>query len=177
MNQTSAENLKTKKASESRVETTYLMMPHHANPAGNIYGGSILSMADAVAYMCAARHSGPGCVTVSVDQVDFRKPILIGEALTFKASVNYVGRTSMEVASALNLRISKQAKDSTPIPAISPWSALMKTTSRPPPPRFCAKPKKRKDDLPKAASAASTLKNFQRKENSSKYKIRPQTND
>ncbi len=97
MNQTSAETLKPKKASESRVETTYLMMPHHANPAGNIYGGSILSMADAVAYMCAARHSGPGCVTVSVDQVDFRKPILIGEALTFKASVNYVGRTSMEV--------------------------------------------------------------------------------
>ncbi len=79
------------------METTYLMMPHHANPAGKIYGGTILSMADAVAYMCAARHSTPNCVTVSVDQVDFREPINIGEVVTFKAAVNYVGRTSMEI--------------------------------------------------------------------------------
>lgn len=97
MNSTTSEIPAPKKVSESRIETTYLMMPHHANPAGNIYGGSILSMADAVAYMCAARHSGPGCVTVSVDQVDFRKPIRIGETLTFKASINFIGRTSMEV--------------------------------------------------------------------------------
>jgi acyl-CoA hydrolase len=97
MSNNSPEIPKPKKVSDSRIETTHLMMPHHANPAGNIYGGTILSMADAVAYMCAARHSGPGCVTVSVDQVDFRKPILIGETLTLKASINYVGRTSMEV--------------------------------------------------------------------------------
>ena len=47
--------------------------------------------------MCAARHAGPRCVTVSVDQVDFREPIRIGELVTFKASINYVGRTSMEI--------------------------------------------------------------------------------
>ncbi len=82
---------------DSQTETTYLMMPQHANPAGKIYGGTILSMADAVAYMCAARHSTPNCVTVSVDQVDFREPINIGEVVTFKAAVNYVGRTSMEI--------------------------------------------------------------------------------
>lgn len=86
-----------KKVSESSIETSYLMMPQHANPAGKIYGGTILSMADAVAYMCAARHSTPNCVTVAVDQVDFREPIHIGEVVTFKASVNYVGRTSMEI--------------------------------------------------------------------------------
>ncbi|MSR78120.1 MAG: acyl-CoA thioesterase [Candidatus Omnitrophica bacterium] len=86
-----------KKVSESRTETSYLMMPQHANPAGKIYGGTILSMADAVAYMCAARHSTPNCVTVALDQVDFREPINIGEAVTFKASVNYVGHTSMEI--------------------------------------------------------------------------------
>lgn len=79
------------------METSHLMMPHHANPAGKIYGGTILSMADAVAYMCAARHSTPSCVTVSVDQVDFREPINIGEVVTFRAAVNYVGRTSMEI--------------------------------------------------------------------------------
>lgn len=86
-----------KKVSESKIETSHLMMPQHANPAGKIYGGTILAMADAVAYMCAARHATPNCVTVSVDQVDFRLPINIGEVVTFKASVNYVGRSSMEV--------------------------------------------------------------------------------
>lgn len=88
---------KARKVSESRIETSHLMMPQHANPAGKIYGGTILGMADAVAYMCAARHSTPNCVTVSVDQVDFREPINIGEVVTFKAAVNYVGRTSMEI--------------------------------------------------------------------------------
>ena len=88
---------KGKKVSDSQIETSHLMMPHHANPAGKIYGGTILSMADAVAYMCAARHSTPNCVTVSVDQVDFREPINIGEVVTFRAAVNYVGRTSMEI--------------------------------------------------------------------------------
>ncbi len=62
-----------------------------------MYGGAILSIADSAAYVCAARHAGPRCVTVSVDQVDFREPIRIGELVTFKASINYVGRTSMEI--------------------------------------------------------------------------------
>lgn len=73
------------------------MMPQHANIAGTVYGGAILSIADSAAYVCAARHAGPRCVTVSVDQVDFREPIRIGELVTFRASVNYVGKTSMEV--------------------------------------------------------------------------------
>lgn len=86
-----------KKVSESRTEMSQLMMPHHANIAGTVYGGVLLSIADSVAYVCAARHAGPNCVTVSVDQVDFREPIRIGELVTLKASVNYVGRTSMEI--------------------------------------------------------------------------------
>ncbi|MBI4000065.1 MAG: acyl-CoA thioesterase [Candidatus Omnitrophica bacterium] len=84
-----------------------LMMPQHANIAGTVYGGAILSIADSAAYVCAARHAGPHCVTVSVDQVDFREPIRIGELVTFKASINYVGRTSMEIGiriEAENLR-------------------------------------------------------------------------
>jgi len=89
--------MEAKKVSSSQTETSYLMMPQHANPGGNIYGGAILSMADAVAYICAARHATPSVVTVSVDQVDFRTPIRIGDVVTFKASVNYVGRTSMEI--------------------------------------------------------------------------------
>ncbi len=86
-----------KPVSASKTEMSQLMMPHQANTAGFVHGGVILSIADNVAYVCAARHAGPRCVTVSVDRVDFREPIHIGEVVTFQASVNYVGRTSMEV--------------------------------------------------------------------------------
>ncbi len=86
-----------KTVKDSKTEMSQLMLPAHANFAGVVYGGTILSVADSVAYVCAARHAGPNCVTVSVDRVDFREPIKIGELVTFQASVNYAGRTSMEV--------------------------------------------------------------------------------
>ena len=86
-----------KKVSDSKTEMSQLMLPQHINMAGTVYGGAILSIADSVAYVCAARHAGPSCVTVSVDRVDFREPIKIGELVTFLASVNYVGRSSMEI--------------------------------------------------------------------------------
>jgi acyl-CoA hydrolase len=76
---------------------TELMMPHMANLLGNVFGGVILSLVDRVAAVAAIRHAGGPCVTVSVDQVDFKEPIHVGELVVAKASVNYVGRTSMEV--------------------------------------------------------------------------------
>ena len=82
---------------ESKTEMSQLMLPQHANMNGTAYGGSILSIADSVAYVCAARHAGPNCVTVSVDRVNFKEPIRIGELVTFLASINYVGKTSMEI--------------------------------------------------------------------------------
>ena len=86
-----------KKVSASRTEMSQLMLPQHANMGGTVYGGTILSIADGVAYVCAARHAGPNCVTVSVDRVDFREPIKIGELVTFLASVNFTGRSSMQI--------------------------------------------------------------------------------
>jgi len=74
-----------------------LMMPHHANNLGNVFGGVILSLVDRVAAVAAIRHARRPCVTVSVDRVDFLQPILLGELVTARASVNYAGRTSMEV--------------------------------------------------------------------------------
>lgn len=74
-----------------------LMLPTDANTAGYVHGGTILKIADTVAYVCASRHAGNYCVTASVDRVDFREPIKIGELVTFKASVVFVGRTSMQV--------------------------------------------------------------------------------
>lgn len=78
-------------------ETSMLMMPHHENVLGHVFGGIVLSMVDTTAAVSAMRHARTPCVTVSVDRVDFREPIHIGELLTMKASVNYVGTTSMEV--------------------------------------------------------------------------------
>ena len=74
-----------------------LMMPNHANNMGNVFGGVILSLVDRAAAVAATRHARKPCVTVSVDQVDFREPIFLGELVTARASVNYTGRTSMEV--------------------------------------------------------------------------------
>lgn len=74
-----------------------LMTPDMANFIGNVHGGDLLKMLDQVAYACASRYSGSYVVTLSVDQVMFREPIYVGELVTFAASINYVGRTSMEV--------------------------------------------------------------------------------
>jgi acyl-CoA hydrolase len=82
---------------ESRHESSEMMMPQHANNLGHVFGGVILSLLDRVAAVSAIRHARQNCVTVSVDRVDFREPIRLGDLVVLKASVNYVGRTSMEV--------------------------------------------------------------------------------
>lgn len=74
-----------------------LMMPHHVNNLGNVFGGVVLSMMDRAAAVTAMRHAGQPAVTVSIDRVDFREPIYAGELVTCQAQVNFVGRTSMEV--------------------------------------------------------------------------------
>ncbi|NLJ12153.1 acyl-CoA thioesterase [Denitrificimonas caeni] len=76
---------------------TVLMTPDNANFSGNVHGGTLLKYLDEVAYACASRYAGSYVVTLSVDQVAFRQPIHVGELVTFLASVNYTGRTSMEV--------------------------------------------------------------------------------
>jgi acyl-CoA hydrolase len=73
------------------------MMPEHANNMGHVFGGVILSMMDKAAAIAAFRHSRASVVTASIDRVDFREPIHPGDLVVMKASVNYAGRTSMEV--------------------------------------------------------------------------------
>jgi acyl-CoA hydrolase len=86
-----------KPVSGSRHETSELMMPHHANNLGHVFGGVMLSMMDKTAAVAAFRHCRMNVVTASIDRVDFREPILVGDLVVMQASVNYVGRTSMEV--------------------------------------------------------------------------------
>jgi len=80
-----------------QLTMTVLMTPDTANFSGNVHGGTILKLLDQVAYACAARYSGSYVVTLSVDQVMFREPIMVGELVTFLASVNYTGTSSMEI--------------------------------------------------------------------------------
>ena len=80
-----------------QLTMTVLMTPDMANFTGNVHGGSILKLLDQVAYACASRYAGRYVVTLSVDQVTFRQPIHVGELVTFLASVNHTGTTSMEV--------------------------------------------------------------------------------
>jgi acyl-CoA hydrolase len=83
--------------SETQHETAQIMMPQHANVLGHVFGGVVLSMMDTTAAVSAIRHARLSCVTVSVDRVDFREPIHVGDLVIMKSSVNFVGRTSMEI--------------------------------------------------------------------------------
>src|SRR3990167_8642305 len=79
------------------IVVSEVMSPEKANFAGNIHGGHLLLLLDRVAYACAAQYAGSYVVTVSVDQVIFKEPIHVCELVTCYASVNYVGRSSMEI--------------------------------------------------------------------------------
>ncbi len=91
------EKIPAKPVAFSRTTITELMIPAYANFGGKIHGGIILSLMDKAAYACAAKHAGGYCVTVSVDNVEFREPINVGELVSLYASVNYVGRSSLVV--------------------------------------------------------------------------------
>jgi acyl-CoA hydrolase len=87
----------TKRVRESQHETSELMMPEHSNNMGHVFGGVILAMMDKCAAISGFRHSRAGVVTVSIDRVDFREPIHLGDLVVMKSSVNFVGKSSMEV--------------------------------------------------------------------------------
>ncbi|MDI9644816.1 MAG: acyl-CoA thioesterase [Candidatus Verstraetearchaeota archaeon] len=86
-----------KKVSESALVSTRWMFPSDANPAGNVFGGAIVKYIDEIAAAVAMRHARRNVVIASMDRMDFHAPVKIGDLITLKASVNYVGRTSMEV--------------------------------------------------------------------------------
>jgi acyl-CoA hydrolase len=86
-----------KTVSESAVEMRFLVMPNDTNPQNSIFGGVVMSWIDMAAAMCAERHSNRPVVTVHVDDISFKAPMKIGDHALIKASINYVGKTSMLV--------------------------------------------------------------------------------
>lgn len=103
--------MKQEKQDSTTLIMSEVMTPEKANFAGNIHGGHLLNLLDKVGYACAARYSGQYVVTLSVDQVFFKEPIHVSELVTCYASINYVGRSSMEIGIkvvAENLRTQQQ---------------------------------------------------------------------
>lgn len=86
-----------KKPEDSEIILTELMLPSHSNFSGKIHGGFILSLMDKAAFASASKFSGQYCVTASVNRVDFLNSIKVGELVTMRAKVNYVGHSSMVV--------------------------------------------------------------------------------
>jgi uncharacterized protein (TIGR00369 family) len=86
-----------KRVSDSTVVMAQVMNPQDANPAGNVHGGVMMKLIDTAAGTVAVRHSRSNVVTASIDRLDFLGPVFLGDLVTLKASLNYVGKTSMEV--------------------------------------------------------------------------------
>ncbi len=89
--------LAAKRASESQVELSQQMMPSDANPLGNVHGGHIMKLIDEAGGIAAMRHARRPVVTITMDSVSFLSPVRVGQLLTLCGSVNWVGKTSLEV--------------------------------------------------------------------------------
>ena len=93
----SAEPLTSRPVSASKVEMTEIVFPNDANPLGNAMGGRVMHWIDICAAVAAGRHARTPVVTASVDKIDFHNPVPVGAVVVLLASVNFAGRTSMEV--------------------------------------------------------------------------------
>ncbi|MGH7429006.1 MAG: acyl-CoA thioesterase, partial [Candidatus Methylomirabilaceae bacterium] len=82
--------------SSSRVEMTHVPLPYEANLLGTVHGGVIMRLVDEAGGVAAVRHSKRPCVTAAVDSMTFLAPAKVGSLLILKASVNFVGTTSLE---------------------------------------------------------------------------------
>ncbi len=89
--------MKGKSPADTALTAAKVMLPQHANPSGNVHGGVIMREIDSVAGVVAGRHCGSNTVTASIDRLDFFHPVYVGDVLLLSASLNFVGRTSMEV--------------------------------------------------------------------------------
>lgn len=81
----------------SQVIMTEMVLPQHTNSFHNVFGGQVMAWIDICAAIAAQRHARQPCVTASVDALQFIAPVKRGWFINLKASVNYAGKTSMEI--------------------------------------------------------------------------------
>ena len=86
-----------KTVAQSVTEMTELVLPNDSIMLGNILGGRVMHFIDLAAAITCARHAGHVAVTASMDSVDFRHPIRVGQVIQLEARLNWAGATSMEV--------------------------------------------------------------------------------
>lgn len=89
--------MEAKRVKDSQVTLHKAMLPEHANYMGNVHGGEVMKMVDEAGGLCAMRHARRQVVTVAIDSMTFHSPVHVGEVVSFNASLNWVGHTSLEV--------------------------------------------------------------------------------
>jgi uncharacterized protein (TIGR00369 family) len=89
--------MEARSVAESRITMAQVMNPEDANPYGNVHGGVIMKLIDTAAGVVALRHCRSNVVTASIERLDLLQPVFIGDLVTLKASLNLVGRSSMEI--------------------------------------------------------------------------------
>jgi len=92
-----------KRVSDSETTLVQLMQIADANLAGIVHGGEVMKLVDTAAGLAAIKHAGGMCVTVAIDEMSFLHPVHVGDLVTVKASVNDVGRTSLEVGARVEV--------------------------------------------------------------------------
>ena len=91
------DKLKSKFVKDSILTMTELVLPQHTNQLGHLLGGQLMHWIDICAALAASKHSEIVCVTASVDKIDFKEPVKLGDVITLLASVNRAFNTSVEV--------------------------------------------------------------------------------
>jgi uncharacterized protein (TIGR00369 family) len=86
-----------KKVNASSITVVQQMNQMDANLAGNVHGGVIMKLIDNTAGIVGVRHTKSNVVTASIDRIDFHSPVFVGDLLRVSASINHVGKTSMEI--------------------------------------------------------------------------------
>ena len=89
--------METKAIKDTQVIMHDLVLPNDTNLLGNVLGGRVMHLMDMCAAMSAYKHARTAVVTASVDQLDFLAPVKMGDIMILKSSVNYTGKSSMEV--------------------------------------------------------------------------------
>ncbi|MBI5046482.1 acyl-CoA thioesterase [Candidatus Micrarchaeota archaeon] len=85
------------KISVGVAEVIDVVMPGQTNHYGTLFGGVLMAMMDKAANIAAIRYCKNDCVTVSVDNIVFEKPVKLGEIIIAKARLIYVGKSSMVI--------------------------------------------------------------------------------
>lgn len=93
---------KKRSVADSRVHMTEMVLPQHTNALGGVFGGVVMSWIDIAAAICASRHSGKVCVTASIDELHFLRPIRLGNVVNIEAQITSVHRTSCEIQVQVN---------------------------------------------------------------------------